>query len=437
MAVGRFVCVALPIILLLGGIISFLVATLSGVTHQDLRLFTVDLSEIEIRDLIDLAGDALSDITDDIGGEAGDIINDVINGDTDIDQLLDSVGGDTGDLADNLGDGAGDLLDNLGDGAGDALDDILNNKRQTKRQTVGDLGLDFKFEITLWNYCTVTPSNRTCTDAQFNWANKQINLTEFEDLGASFGINIEIPDAVMNALRLFRTVVMWAEIAFIVALSVLTLELVIGIFSNFSRGISCLTWAIALVANVFALVAAGLATGTAVIVVGAIEASESLFGAQANLDTNFLIAIWIGAGLAVAAGFFWIFTICCCKPESRRNRRDKYADDNEKLFGAAPTSYAPLGNDNPYALGTARDFSHHDHSDHQSNSHHDSLNDTQSYAGGTTRTGYTPVVDQHEMTSGNYYNHNQPQFDPTYTPSQYAPTVSRSEAAYEPYTARH
>jgi hypothetical protein len=444
MGAGRFVCVALPIILLIGSIISLLIATLAGVTHNSLNLFTVDLTNLDISNL------DFNNIAGNLGFDVGNLNLTNLADNVNLEDIAGNLGDisdiNVGDIADDLRNGGGDLSELIGN-AGDIISGITGRGLEKRQQglTPGDLGIRPRFQVTLWGYCTLLGSNRTCTDAEFDWANTQLNLTAIEEIGNALSLDIQIPESLMTALRLFRTVIKWAEIAFIVALVVLGIELVVGIFSNFSRAVSCLTWFVASIATVLTLIACGLATATAAVVVGAIEGSNQLLGAQASIGRNFLVAIWIGAALALAAGLFWIFTICCCKPE-RRSRRDKFrSTDGEKLIGASPSPYVPLGNDfyqnnntpqqsgvsNPYVMGTVEDY--------PSNRHSDDITDTQVYGRGTAPV-YTPLTDTHEMTSGNYQNRTQPQFDPTYTSTGYsgAPARSpRSHDAYEPYAQRY
>jgi hypothetical protein len=281
MQAGRFVCVALPIILTIGAIISFMIATLSGVAHNNLYLFKVDLKDFELN-------------------------------------------------PDNLSDFLGNLDINL--------NGISLGKRQV---TAGTIGLANSYDITLWGYCANEKDSRKCTSPEFDWAQDRIQ----DDILSKFSSAIKLPDEIDSALDVFSTVTKYTEIAFIVALAVLGLELFIGIFSNCTRIISCLTWLIGIAAIVLCIAAAGLATAMSAVVVAALKSAAKQYGVKADINTNFLACIWIGTAFAVAASLFWLFTICCCKPE-RRSRRDRSRDseDREKL---APTgAYYPITADN-------------------------------------------------------------------------------------------
>lgn len=331
MGAGRFLCVALPLLLTIASIGSLLYATLAGVAHNNLRMFRLDVSELSI---------------------------DPAN--------LDTIG--------------------------DKILGIDLRAVKTGNITAADLELGKIYDITLWGYCRTDRDNkRTCTKAKFDWATKSLdpNNLETED-----GTVVVLPKEIRNALRAFRKVAKYAEIAFIVSLIALGVELLIGIFSNFSRGISCLTWLESCITTVLVFASAGLATGMAVIVVGAVDSTAKFYGVDGQLDKKFLAVIWIGAAFALAATLFWVFTICCCKPDhSRKNRGTKHRDaDGEKLL---PTN------------------------------------------GGFKAGGYAPLSNEHEMTSGNYYNPSQPQSSPSLNSgARYPGGSGRADLAYEPYSHR-
>ncbi|KFH43476.1 hypothetical protein ACRE_057470 [Hapsidospora chrysogenum ATCC 11550] len=330
MRAGRFVCVGIPILLTIGAIIAFMVATLSGIAHQSLYIFSVDLEDLRLDE------NTLESAIEDL----------------------------------NLGD--------IGDSIGQR--DV-----EPRALTAGQLGLGRKYEVTLWGYCEITDDGKECSKGEYNWASKHIRTDVLDDLGSVANVEIELPEEIDTAIDIFSSVTRYTEIAFITALAVLGLELFIGIFSNCTRIISCLTWLIGLAAIILCLVAAGLATAMGAVIVGAVEATASEYGVKGHLNTRFLATIWIGAGFAVAASLFWLFTICCCKPEHRK--RDG-GDDNEKLI--PKSGYYPIG-------------------------------------GG---------VNDHEMRSTAYHNQFQPTYGQDYSHAPTSHSGGRSDAAYEPYSHR-
>ncbi|PHH69972.1 hypothetical protein CDD80_6332 [Ophiocordyceps camponoti-rufipedis] len=370
MAVGRFICVAIPLILTVAAIITALVATLAGVTHQGLPLFSVNATGLSLNanNLVDLASKVnvrqlRKEIVDKIPKEIADKI--------------------PPDLAKNI---PPELAGKIN---ADNLPQLLANN-----VTASTLGLPPVTEVSLWGYCQLDRDggSRNCTKPQFDWASTSLNSTTtiLDSLSAAAGSSTRLPDEVRKALQAFRTITKWTEIAFVVALIALGLELLVGIFATCSRVASCLTWVIASIAAVLMGIAAGLATATASIVTGAVDAAGRNTGLDATVGKKFFATVWIAFAFAAAAAILWLLTICCCKPEHRSSssgfrsvnrRRD---DDRENLV-----------------------------------------------SGGK---GYAPVVNEHGASGG------LPQGQPGQAFSQYPPrypsNTARPDMAYEPYSHR-
>ncbi|KAK2592157.1 hypothetical protein QQS21_010139 [Conoideocrella luteorostrata] len=286
MGVGRFFCVALPLILTVASIVALLIATLSGVSHNQLWMFQIDTTNLSIN-----PADAAH-----IAGKVGINLRDV----------------------------------------------------KTDNITAVDLpGIANVYDVDLWGYCSTDgDKKRQCTKAEFDWANSALNTSKFDELVSKTGVKIQLPNEIKDALKTFRTVAKWTDVAFIIALVALGVELVLGIFANCSRVMSCLTWVVAGITAVLVGVAAGLATAMSTIVVGTVESTAKYYGVKGRIGGRFLATVWIATAFAIAAAFFWIFTICCCKPERRqKSSRSRHADsDGEKLL---PTgAYRPLSNNN-------------------------------------------------------------------------------------------
>ncbi|KND91399.1 hypothetical protein TOPH_03999 [Tolypocladium ophioglossoides CBS 100239] len=331
MGVGRFFCVALPILLTIASIVALLIATLSGVAHNSFYLFRVNVTDLSINPA------------------------------------------NLGNIANKLGVGLKIRADNV----------------QTSNITAGNLGLDNIYDVNLWGYCSTDKAGKqTCTKAQFDWASTKLNTTWIENFGSTAGVKISLPKEIKDALNVFCTVTKWTEVAFIIALVALGIELFVGIFASCSRVVSCLTWLAASITALLVGAAAGLATAMANIVIGSVESTAKFYGVEGSFDTKFLAAVWIATAFAIGAAFFWLFTICCCKPE-RRSRNKHQSTDGEKLL---PNS------------------------------------------------GYAPLSNEHEMSSG-FYNPNQQQShfaaQPYSSPPPHYPNgTGRSDLAYEPYSHR-
>lgn len=326
MGVGRFFCVALPFALTIGSIIFLLVGSLAGVSDKSLRIFRIDVTNLEIDS-------------------------------TDVENLVDKITSKRADVK----------IDNI---------------------TAADLGLSKFYDINLWGYChTDQDGDRHCTKPKFDWAADSLNTSYIEDFGSAAGVKLELPKDIKNSLKAFITVTKWTEVVVIASFIALAVQVLLGLFANCSTIASCCTWIVSGVTAALVCGAAGLATAMAAVVTGAVEASAKVYGVRGKIDTKFLSIVWIAAAFAIGACVFWIFTICCCKPEKRTrisNKKNRNSD-GEKLL---PTgAYAPLG------------------------------------------------TDHHEMSpAGGYYNHNQAQSQ--HGAPRYPSGVARSDLAYEPYSHR-
>lgn len=298
MAVGRAICVALPLLLTIASIAALLYATLAGVAHHNTFMFKVDTRNLTL----DRAG-------------------------------LESIAKD-----------AGVDVSSIGKDLGIDIDGLLDKATGGQNVTAKELNIDYVFDIDLWGFCYTKDNKRNCTSPQFDWASHTLNDTYLKNFGSQAGVSFPLPKDIQEPIKAFRTVMKVTEIAFIAALVLLGVELLVGILASCSRVISCLTWLIACITTILVFAAAGLATGTSAAVVGAVEATAKVYGVKGGIQTSFLAAIWIAAAFALGANLFWVFTICCCKPDHGRARsvrnRDSYGD-GEKLM---PTrAYAPLG----------------------------------------------------------------------------------------------
>lgn len=311
---GRFACVALPFILTLGSVIAILVAGLAGIADKNLWMFQVNTTDLEI---------SPSSLTSLISRAAA-----------------------TTDLHDTS---------LLSDTAADSITSDETADTQSSNITAKDLGLDNIYDIGLWNWChTAQNGTRTCSKPEFNWAQNELNMTEsnLKSIATSDGVTLTLPTDIVDAIKTFDTITKWTEVVFIIAFVALAVELLFGICATCSRAFSCLTFLVAGVATVAVCGFAGLATAMSLIVVGALEASAKEYGVKADFNTNYLAAVWIAAAFAIAAGFFWMFTVCCCKPDhsSRRSGRKRHLDDvdeaGEKLVPAG--AYQPITDDRGY-----------------------------------------------------------------------------------------
>ncbi|KAK2060302.1 SUR7 protein [Colletotrichum caudatum] len=227
-----------------------------------------------------------------------------------------------------------------------SVSSIVSRQTQTSNITAADLGLNDLYDIGLWGYCTTdTNGGKTCTKPKFDWAADYLNTSSLEAIGTAAGRRIELPDEVKTALSAFKTATKWTQVAYIIAFIALGLEIVFGIFANCTRAMSCITFLVASVASLAVCASAALSTAMSVIVVGAVEGTARFYGVAAGFNNSYLALVWISAAFALGAGFFWMFTICCCAPS--HTKRSKRNSDGEKLL-PQPASYQPIHEENGY-----------------------------------------------------------------------------------------
>lgn len=328
---GRYACVALPFLLTLASLIALLVATLAGVANKDLYMFQVDVTNLTISPAsVSNFINSRSPIPERAGFHDLSLLE----------ETEDGSGSDTGGST-SFHDPA--LLEEES-GSG-------NGATKTSNITAADLGLYNVYDITLWGYCyTPQSGDRACTKAKFNWAEDALNMTKnnVNTLITASGQNVEIPEEITSAMTAFGTITRWTEIVFIIALVALGIELFFGIFANCSRAFSCITFLIAGVATVAVCTAASLATAMSVVVVGAVEGTAKWYGVSAEFNTRFLAAVWVSAAFAIAAGLFWLFTICCCAPDHHKSSRKRGMDRGEGEKFIPSGAYQPIHDDHVY-----------------------------------------------------------------------------------------
>lgn len=285
-SVRRVFCVAVPLVLLAASIICLLISGLTGVSSNDLYLFRVNLTELEVDPV------SASSLISKLGGS-----------------------NDTASLVDSA---------------------------STTKITASDLGLANIYDISLWGYCYLPETgDRICSKAMFDWASYYLNATSLEANGSASATEVELPAELTSSLKVFKKLTKWAEVVFIIAMGALGIEIFFGFFTACSTAISCCTWIFATFASVAVCCYAVMVTAISAIVVGAIEASAKWYGVKASMNTSFLAVTWVGAALSLAATLFWLFTICCCKPKNRPH--DCNRKSTEKIMG--PASYTPINPD--------------------------------------------------------------------------------------------
>lgn len=320
--VGRFFCVAIPFILAIASVIALLVAGLAGVADKSLYMFQINTTDLSISpaSISNILDKATRDLNTRVPVEFHD--KSLLGEDTTADAPKTATATATEGV-------------------------------KSSNITAADLGLADRYDIGLWGWCTTAQNGtRTCSKPKYDWAREALNDTtgDLSEIATNAGQKLKLPEEITKAISAFETVAKWTQVVFVVAAVALALEIVMGIFANCSRVFSCITVLVAIVATVAVCGFAGMVTAMSVIVVGAVEGSAKFYGVGADVNTKYLAAVWIAAACATAAGFFWMFTICCCKPDhsSRRSGgRTKHLDPaGEKFIPVG--AYQPIHEDGAY-----------------------------------------------------------------------------------------
>ncbi|KAF4630374.1 hypothetical protein G7Y89_g7759 [Cudoniella acicularis] len=282
MGVGRFICVALPFILTGASLVAMMVAMLAGVTDKSLDMFDVQTKDLSI--------------------SSSDLLG--------IEKLVTRFNPN---------------LDTLTTQA------IAPNAVNI---TASTLELADSYKVSLWAYCRTTGTNTTCTKAKFNWAASAANTTQIEQLArtAINYNNVTIPKDITDALNTFIAVNRWTEVVYIIAIILTVLEIVVGLTGFCSRIGSCFTYILSGLSSTAIFAASTMATAESAIAVGSIKATAKAYGMDASLNTRFLATTWLATAFSLAAGFFWLFTVCCCAAEHKQRTRRVRGGDAEKLI---------------------------------------------------------------------------------------------------------
>jgi hypothetical protein len=298
MGAGRFVCVALPLGLTIGSIVCLLIAMLAGITDKNLSMFEIktqnlSISSSSLENLVDLATRDVSPIQ-------------LLSRDIDINEL------------------GGDLLD-AAKGAGTAAIDGANI-------TAKDLGLADYYKVSLWGYCSWTGGKRTCTKAKFDWARTELNTSSLENIASDNGLKVKLPKEISSALKTFTIVSKWTQVVYIIAIIAAAVELVFGLFAICSRIGSCCTFIVSSIATTAIMAASILATVQSSVVVGAVKSTARAYNVGGSINTSFLAITWLAVAFSMAAGLFWLFTMCCCAADHKSKKSSSSKGAGKKGF---------------------------------------------------------------------------------------------------------
>lgn len=131
------------------------------------------------------------------------------------------------------------------------------------------------------------------------------------------------------------------------AISANALSILVGISAIFSRWGSFFTTFFAAAAWVAYLGASIVATAMFAILKGVIDNElEDEYGVRTTLGNRALATSWVGTAFAVAAGFFWFLSVCCCSGRSPYNKNKDRKMGGGTKAEKTPYTYERVGS--PY-----------------------------------------------------------------------------------------
>ncbi|KAI9690600.1 MAG: hypothetical protein M1820_009995 [Bogoriella megaspora] len=193
------------------------------------------------------------------------------------------------------------------------LQDFFNTHRDS-----GQLA-DY-YQIDLTSYCTGKEGK------SIDFCSKPVSNFWFDPTkvwGLDSGLEQLFPKEFHDGLKTYQTVAHWMFVAYMVAFWLTVGELVIGLFATFSRIISLLTSLVAGVASVFVFAASLTATILYSTLLGTINTALKPYNIKGNLGKSMYATTWLAVAFSLAAGFFWLFSICCCSPHSQGRKEGK------------------------------------------------------------------------------------------------------------------
>ncbi|KAF4311525.1 Actin cortical patch SUR7/pH-response regulator PalI [Botryosphaeria dothidea] len=195
----------------------------------------------------------------------------------------------------------------------DVDDDLLSALTTSANNNLSDT-----YTVGIWNYCS-GDDNSTGGDqitycsgrkASF-WFNPVevwgLNQTGAEDL---------IPDKLEDGLKIYKKVANWMFAAYAVAFFATLAEILLGIFAIFSRWGSFVTSIVASVATIFTIAASITSTALYGTLVGVFNSVFKAYNIKASMGGRMMAVTWLATAFSIAAGLFWVLSVCCCSGKS-------------------------------------------------------------------------------------------------------------------------
>lgn len=179
------------------------------------------------------------------------------------------------------------------------------------------------YQVGLWAYCdgnkTSGKSDETISFCSKSEASYFFNITEVFGLQGTTVEN-DFPKALKDGLNAYQKAAHWMFVAYVIALSITAVEIVVGFFAVFSRWGSCVTTIVSSASTLFTILAAITSTVISSIVIGAFNTAFKPYGVKSSFGTKMLSVLWLAVAFSIVAGLFWTFSTCCCSGKSGMKR---------------------------------------------------------------------------------------------------------------------
>lgn len=208
---------------------------------------------------------------------------------------------------------------NLAPGADDNTLSTLGGALEAAKQS---LGMKDHYTIYLRNYCEWNGDDDRYSDCTSPKAYFWFNPIKIWGLDrASLPVEDYLPKSFRDGLDAYHAGSKAMFVLYAAALASVSLSILVGISAIFSRWGSFFTTFFAAAAWVCYLGASIVATAMFAILKGVLDNElEDEYGVKTTLGGRSLATTWIGTAFAVAAGFFWFLSVCCCSGKSPYNK---------------------------------------------------------------------------------------------------------------------
>lgn len=198
------------------------------------------------------------------------------------------------------------------------------------------LGLQNYYQSSLWNYCSGSLVNGSttqfaspsfCSDTSADYWFDPVTIIQ-SDLPSTFSFSL--PQDTIDDLDVLRTAQTWLKAILVVGTCFSFLTISASIFAFRSRCGSLFASIIAFIGALFTVAGAIVAQIIGIVVRKVVNGLTDV-DLEATLGTKFYIFVWLSAGFSLVYWLLLTFTICCCTPQSTKDkRRGRAARKQEK-----------------------------------------------------------------------------------------------------------